>query len=147
MSAALPVFVHTQIETYEFIDDVVEELDLQERHHGYSALRAVLHALRDRLPPVSAVHLSAQMPMLLRGIFFEGWRIAASPTRERSADEFVAHVEDSLPSGYPLNAWTTTRGVLAVLWERMDSGEIDNAISALPEPIKRLWPNKYKAGA
>jgi len=146
MTEALPVFAQTQTETYEYIDRVVEELKLSERHHGYAALRAVIHVLRDRLPPAAAVHLSAQMPMLLRGIYFESWKFSESPTRERSADEFVGRVDDRLPPGYPLDAWLTTRGVFAVLWERMDPGEIDNVIATLPEAIKRLWPQKYVAG-
>ena len=146
MSEALPVFAQTQTETYEFIDRVADELQLNDRHHGYAALRAVLHALRDRLPPAAAVHLSAQMPMLLRGIFFESWKFSESPTKERSADDFVGRVDDRLPPGYPLDSWPTTRGVFAVLWERMDPGEIDNVIATLPEAIKRLWPQKYVAG-
>ena len=86
------------------------------------------------------------MPMLLRGIFFESWKFSESPTKERSADDFVGRVDDRLPPGYPLDPWPTTRGVFAVLWERMDPGEIDNVIATLPEAIKRLWPQKYVAG-
>lgn len=145
MSETLSVFDNTERETYEVIDAVLEELDLQERHQGYAALRAVLHALRDRLPPVSAVHLSAQMPMLLRGVYFEGWKLSDSPTREHSAQDFVARVEKKLSPRFPMNADKVTRGVLAVLWKRMDVGEIDNAIAALPDPIKRLWPDEFES--
>ena len=147
MKEPIPVFLTTQTETYEFIDDVCDELKLKERHHGYSALRSVLHALRDRLPPPVAVHLSAQMPMLLRGLFFESWKFAEKPQRVRNADDFVGNIDDSLPPGYPLSAWTTTRGVFAVLWDRMDPGEIDKVISVLPEPIKRLWPQQYDSAS
>ena len=51
-----------------------------------------LHALRDRIGAESAVHLAAQLPMLLRGLYYEGWRMAASQTKERSRAEFFDHV-------------------------------------------------------
>lgn len=58
--------------------------DMAARYHAYNALRAVLHALRDRLPPDVAVHLGAQLPMLVRGIYYEGWYMAGKPTKERT---------------------------------------------------------------
>ena len=36
---------------------------------AYRALRSVLHVLRNRLTPEQAVHLGAQLPLLVRGIF------------------------------------------------------------------------------
>jgi hypothetical protein len=29
------------------------------------------------------VHLGAQLPLLVRGIYYEGWHMAGKPTRER----------------------------------------------------------------
>ena len=49
-----------------------------DRRSAYRALRSVLHVLRDRLTPEQAVHLGAQLPLLVRGIFYDGWRIAAN---------------------------------------------------------------------
>jgi len=44
--------------------------DRQRAHH---ALRAVRHALRDRLPLHLAAHLGAQLPLLVRGIYYDSW--------------------------------------------------------------------------
>ena len=38
----------------------------------YRALRSVLHVLRNRLTPEQAVHLRAQLPLLVRGILYDG---------------------------------------------------------------------------
>lgn len=84
MSATgLEVFDRTLQATNIWLDEVMQEADWADRHKAYSALRVVLHALRDRLPVDEASHLSAQLPMLLRGVFFEGWHPAGTPVRLR----------------------------------------------------------------
>ncbi|GLQ56580.1 DUF2267 domain-containing protein [Devosia nitrariae] len=70
-----PSFNHTIEEANIWLKAVAERLHFEDRRHAYSALRATLHALRDRLAPESAVHMSAQLPMLIRGLFFEGWKM------------------------------------------------------------------------
>ena len=53
-----------------WINDVAAELETADIHEPYR----VLHALRDRLPVPEAAQLSSQLPMLIRGIYFEGWQ-------------------------------------------------------------------------
>jgi uncharacterized protein (DUF2267 family) len=71
---------HTVQETNVWLKKLTEDHHLG--HHAYIALRAVLHVLRDRLTPEQAVHLGAQLPILVRGIYYEGWRLAAKPADE-----------------------------------------------------------------
>ena len=72
MSTGLDTFDKTVQESNLWLKDVMKRLDTRDRHHAYSTLRAVLHALRDRIGPESAAHLGAQLPMLLCGLFYEG---------------------------------------------------------------------------
>ena len=81
-TSGLAVLDHTVQETNIWLKAVAEQLQL-DRHDAYIALRAVLHALRDRLPPEVAVHLGAQLPMLVRGLYYEGWHMAGKPTKDR----------------------------------------------------------------
>lgn len=131
---------HTVQETNVWLKGVAKELHFEERHHAYSALRAVLHALRDRLTPDSAVHLGAQFPLLIRGIYYEGWHLAGKPTTDRSVQEFADHVLQELPPKFPMDPLTASRGVFEVLWERLDPGESAKVIDHLPLPLKNLWP-------
>jgi len=59
-------------------------------------LRVVLHTLRDRLTPDEAVNLGAQLPMLVRGFYFEGWRPSQTSTRQRTREAFVSDVRAGL---------------------------------------------------
>lgn len=68
----LEVFDATTQKTNEWLDEIMFELALEERHTAYAALRGTLHALRDRLPLEETAHLGAQLPMLVRGFYYEG---------------------------------------------------------------------------
>ncbi len=76
MTTGLAVFDTTVQETNLWLKGIMEGLHTDDRHLAYLALRATLHALRDRLGPENAVHLAAQLPMLVRGLYYEGWRLA-----------------------------------------------------------------------
>jgi uncharacterized protein (DUF2267 family) len=129
---------HTIQETNIWLRDISEELSLDDRHRAYDALRAVLHTLRDRLPPDVAVHFGAQLPILVRGIYYEGWHMAGTPTKERTVQHFVDHVMADLPPAFPLDPLAVCRAVFEILWERLDPGAFDKLMEHLPEPIRTL---------
>jgi uncharacterized protein (DUF2267 family) len=136
----LPVFDATVQETNIWLKEVEAELASLDRQRSYEATRAVLHALRDRLEPDHAMNFAAQLPMLMRGFMTEGWNISASPSRERSAAEFLMHVEEKLPVSYPLEVQAVTRGVLAALAHQMGGDPIRKLMGQLPAEIRKLFP-------
>jgi uncharacterized protein (DUF2267 family) len=138
-TSGVAVFDRTLQETNVWLKAVAEELQL-DRHDAYIALRAVLHALRDRLSPEVAVHLGAQFPMLLRGLYYEGWHMAGKPTKERHVEEFADHVLKELPPHFPLDALTVSRGVSEILWEKLDPGEFAKLMDHLPVSLRTLRP-------
>ena len=131
---------HTIQETNVWLKAIEEELDLDSRQQAYNALRAVLHALRDRVPPEVAIKLGAQLPILLRGIYYENWHAAGTPTRERHASEFVDHVASELSPQFPLEPRTVVRGVFEIIWEKLDPGEFEKLMHHLPMQIRELRP-------
>lgn len=129
---------HTVQETNIWLKAVDEQLALRSRHHAYNALRAVLHALRDRLPAEAVVKLGAQLPIMIRGIYYEGWHMAASPTKERHVEQFSAHILRELPPQFPINPLKTARGVYEILWEKLDPGEFEKLMAHLPGELRNL---------
>ena len=142
MSAnGLDVFDRTTHETNQWLRIVMVELKTDSRHQAYVALRASLHALRDRIGPEHAIHFAAQLPILLRGVFYEGWRPAETPTRERRLDDFLAYVESILRPKSGLDPAEAVRaGFAAIAWA-VPSAEVLKLINVLPQDLKSLWPD------
>jgi uncharacterized protein (DUF2267 family) len=140
MSTGLDVFDTTVNETNEWLKTVEGEIGALERREAYIATRAVLHAVRDRLSPGGAARLAAQLPMLLRGLFFEGWKPDETPVRTHTAEAFIGKVAEELPRGFSVDADATTRGVIEALCRRMNGGAMAKARDEVPADIAALWP-------
>jgi uncharacterized protein (DUF2267 family) len=141
MSATgLEVFDRTLQATNVWLDDIMRELNWSDRHRAYHALRAVLHTLRDRLPIDEGAHFAAQLPMLVRGMYYEGWRPADVPVKERRRDEFLAHITDAFVFDVDADSTAIVSGVLRVLNQHITAGELSNVQAVLPAPIRELWP-------
>jgi len=131
---------HTVQQTNVWLKTLEEELHVDNRHDAYRALRAVLHVLRDRLTPEQAVHLGAQLPLLVRGIFYEGWRIAGKPAGESQPSEFATLVAAELPPSLARDAVRVTRIVLGLLLREIEPSETAKIIATLPHALRALWP-------
>jgi uncharacterized protein (DUF2267 family) len=123
-----------------WLNDVGEAVGVPDRHRAYQALRGTLHALRDRLSVDEAAHLGAQLPMLIRGLYYEGWRPAGKPLKERSQAEFLERVRTDIPGMTLDEAGIAAAAVFAVLTRNVTAGEVSDVRSALPEEVRRLWP-------
>src|SRR5689334_2329249 len=87
---------HTVQQTNEWLRDIATELGTENHRHAYLALRGSLHAIRDLLTVDESAHLSAQLPMLVRGIYFEEWDPSHGSAHDRSRESFLGHVADAL---------------------------------------------------
>ena len=76
--------------TYAWLHELAEQMGTQDRHRAYHALWAVLHALRDRLTVEEVAALGAQLPLLVRGIYYEGWHPGNKPLKTRREDFLAA---------------------------------------------------------
>jgi uncharacterized protein (DUF2267 family) len=140
MSAlGLEVFDRTVQTSTIWVDDVMSELLWDDRHKALHALRAVLHALRDRLPVNATANLAAQLPILIRGLYFEGWQPENVPVNERTRDEFLAHVTEAFLFDCDADSAQIATCVLAVLSRHISEGEIEKIKKALPAGIRQLW--------
>lgn len=145
MSTGLPAFDTTVQESNAWLKAIEDGLPPCDRQQAYAAFRAVSHVLRDRLPMDAVLGLSAQLPMLLRGVFLEGWRPVGSSLDVRTADEFAAEVERRFPPSFPRRANEAAEAVFRVMVERLDPGESRKLVQRLPGPLKALWPVVHAA--
>ena len=148
MTTGLGTFDKTVQESNLWLKDVMERLNTYDRHHAYSTMRAVLHALRDRVGPENAAHLGAQLPMLLRGLFYEGWDPTGKPTKERHENAFLAHIARELPrAAGPGEIEQGAVAVLDVLSKHIDRGAAVKLAAILPQDLRRFWPAFIQSAA
>jgi uncharacterized protein (DUF2267 family) len=134
--------VHAIDETINKTNHWLEEIErvgnYEDRRHAYASLRAVLHALRDRLDVEVAAHLSAQLPMLVRGIFYEGWDPTRVPVR-MTVDEFLDRVEAEAHLKGRSEAENAARTVTTALWSELTPGMVEHVMKLLPEEYGEIF--------
>jgi uncharacterized protein (DUF2267 family) len=145
MTSISQVWDKTLAKSNEWLKALGAELGWQEAHATLLGLRSVLHALRDRLPPNEAADLAAQMPLLIKGVYFDGWKPSATPVKARTKEEFLELVRKPLARGFPdADPERVTRAVLKVIAEHVSSGEIRDVRLTLPPELVELWPELAK---
>jgi uncharacterized protein (DUF2267 family) len=122
-----------------WLGEIMKELG-PDRHVAWHVLTAVLHALRDRLPIGLAVHLGAQLPLLIRGAYYDGWRPSEREPKTHTQEEFLRRVAGGIEGTRPVNVQRAVKAVFRVLNHRVDPNQAANVREALPEPIRALWP-------
>lgn len=134
------VFDTTVHLTNAWLKSIMEKAGWVDRQRAYLALRASLHALRDRLSIDQAAHLGAQLPMLVRGFYYEGWHPAGKPLKERHKDVFLAHIHEAFRNDPEIDPERVAKVVFAVIAEHISEGEKKNVLGSLPKELRELWP-------
>jgi len=118
-----------------------------DRQVAWHVLGVVLRALRNRVPLELAVHLGSQLPVLIRGTYYDQWQPANQPDKSRSLDEFLQRVGRGLADIRLVNARDATRTVFHVLSRHVDRGQVEKVRNSLPEEVRGLWPEDFLADA
>jgi len=126
--------------THRWLQELELAASLDSEAEAYSVLRVVLHALRDRLPVDEAVHLGAQLPMLIRGFYYEGWKPSTTPKKQRSVEAFLEGMQPLPRLKGEISAEQALRIVFLMLDHRISEGEIADVRQAMPEEVRDLWP-------
>ncbi len=143
-SPRLIPFEVTLQKTDEWMKDVMEELGPDDPQMAYRSLRAVLHSLRDQMMPGDVMNTSAQMPMLIRGLFLEGWKATPPEGDIDTQEEFFALVNEELMVPADVGPEDSTRAIFRVLEKRISCGEVQDIQGMLPDPLKGLWTEACK---
>jgi len=126
--------------THEWLHEIGQELGFDNEHAAYAALRATLHAVRDRLPVELVAHLGAELPIVIRGIYYDGWHPSTTRLKGAHAEDFCGAVRGELRGHNELqHVETVASAVLRVLDRNVDAGQIDHVIDAMPAKVRRFW--------
>lgn len=129
----------------QFLKEIARETNTpDDRARAGRLLRAVLHAFRNRLTPNESLQLIAQLPMLIKAIYVDGWRISDEAKNLRTWGDFMEAVREE---GGPAtrNDFVTDRevenaihAVFKVLKTHVSAGEIRDVVATLPEELRPL---------
>jgi uncharacterized protein (DUF2267 family) len=134
------MFARTVQQTEEWLAELVGSAQIEGKQQAYAALRAVLHHLRDRLTVEEAAHLGAQLPTLVRGVYYEHFKPADMPNKDRHEVQFAARVGEELHMHPEIDADAACRAVFELLAKHLDTGEIRHVVQMMPSDVKAMWP-------
>jgi uncharacterized protein (DUF2267 family) len=123
-----------------WLNKLMEAVSWDDKYRAYRPLRTTLHALRDRLPAHEAVHLGAQLPMLIRGLYYDGWHMTDRAPHERSKASFLSHIEAAFSRDPNEDTERLVKEVFKLLARRVSAGEINDIKGVLPAELRALWP-------
>ena len=123
-------------QTNRWLGAIMADMDTDDKQFAFQALRSVLTTLRDRLPIDVAANLGAQLPLLVRGVYYDGYVPTDTPTTYRRAEDWhaaVAAAGDNL-DGTQLER--ASRAVLGVLEDELDAGIVAKVADSLPDEVR-----------
>ncbi|MEU8257894.1 DUF2267 domain-containing protein [Micromonospora inaquosa] len=109
------------------------------RNQSYAALRTVLHLLRDRLPVNESVEFAQQLPVLVRGIYFDGWVPSDVPIK-LNRDDFLYEVRQGFPYDAEGGPERVTQVVLDTLRRHVTQGEWQDVKDTMPKDLAVMMP-------
>lgn len=135
----LPIFDKSIQDANIWVNEIMDELDWEDKHRAFSALRSTLHVLRDRLQINECAHFSAQLPTLIRGVFYEGYKPSNYSADIRTKGEFVDAVAEALSDDLDVNPTDIVSATLNVIADHISEGEMEDVKATLPKDIRDLW--------
>lgn len=104
-------------------------------------LRCTLHTLRRCLSIEESLHLIAQLPMIIKAVYVEGWKVSHGE-RIKNWDEFLLDLfdADGMSAGSDFEnrqtaSWAVA-AVFSVLMVHISEGEMTDMIAQLPAHLK-----------
>lgn len=136
MTETTHLFDHAVTGAVAWIDDLAGELGTEDPREARRVLRAVLHAIRDRLEINEAAQLAAQMPELVRGLYYEEW--VPGRRSPRHAQEFLEGIAKAANLYGPTEASLAVSATMRLLRRSISPGEIDDVLANMPAEVREL---------
>jgi uncharacterized protein (DUF2267 family) len=143
MTTGLDVFDATVQQTNLWLKEIMARVPGSDRHFAYQLLRATLHVFRDRIGRENAVHFGAQLPILIRGVYYEGWQPSKAPPKTRHLDEFLEAIEHEARRDMGGDLKSKVRAVFAVIANNVGEHEIEKLRKLLPAELQPLLQEEF----
>jgi uncharacterized protein (DUF2267 family) len=128
----------------EFLNRLAAKLGNEnDRDHAARILRSTLHVIRDHITVEESIQLLAQLPMILKGVYVDGWSSANMQVKIKTLDDFAAEIIGKDGNA----AWRDfsnkeevledVRKVVETLAMYVSYGELEDVFSVLPKEIKK----------
>jgi len=125
--------------TNVWLNDLDKRTGWNHKQRAYRLLRSVLHVIRDHQSVDEAAQLAAQLPVLIRGIYYEGWDPSKTPVIERKAEGFIARVQTAFKSDPLGDAPEAIAAVIAVMRNHVSAGEMEDVEKSFSSDIRKLF--------
>jgi uncharacterized protein (DUF2267 family) len=122
-----------------WLKDLMRELNWRSKEKAYSVLRAVLQTIRDRLTVEESADFSAQLPLVVRGIYYDGWRPSKVPQKFHTKDDFLEHVRMRLKFDPDIDIEQAVRAVTGVIKTHVSEGQVRKMKGMMPKALAPLW--------
>ena len=132
-------FFHAANQAHQWVNELAEDLKWNDQR-AQRLLKCVLHALRDWLSPQEMADLSAQLPVLIRGIYFEGWKPMETPAFDRKKRDFVIRVRANMAGDSDVDIDASISAVFKLLDRHISHGEIVQVRNSMKKSLRELWP-------
>lgn len=123
----------------EWLNMLQADLGWSDRDQTYLLLRHTLHAVRDFLTVDEAADLSAQLPLLIRGIYFDGWIPSKTPAHPRSVKDFLERVMGPFGDNRPAFPDVAVSAVFTLLHTKISAGEYNQVVRSMRKSLRDLW--------
>lgn len=138
MTTGLQVFDASLQKTNELLEKIEKDMGWAgRREQTYKALRVVLHALRDRLTVEDSANFSAQLPVIIKGTYYDGWKPEQVPIK-MSKDDFVNRVQSEFQFSIDRDISEMIKIIFNNLFETMGEDESKDLKEKLPQDLYRL---------
>lgn len=123
----------------QWLNELCDDLEWHEKPRAYLLLHETLHAIRDLLGVDEAADLAAQLPVLIRGIYYEGWDPSKTPVSTRSKADLLDRVTARFVKQPLEDPERAVAAVFDLLRRHVSYGEFDQVRNSMRQPIRELW--------
>ena len=124
--------------TNEWLSDLAEALGTDDRKEAWRVLKTYLQLLRDQVTVDEAAQLAAQLPLVLRGAFYEGFDPGHQPAKPRDRDQFLAQLAERAQLADPGEAARAAEAATGVLRRHVTEGEVEDVLAQLPTELREV---------